>query len=532
MAHDEDAFTPEEQAQAARIDHQIDERLRAQPFLPPDRRPASDPLLIHELTRFYQPEAEEIQSHLRRARERVEQRRAQSLAHSQRKRTPLTRLIPLRERQDQMKNPLRLFHTSQHASRLVTLVATLLLAVVVGGLATGIILVRSHGSTTAHPTQSPATATHAPTATQTTKPGPTQTPGSASGFQGLASIQMFDANNGWAITGQNHILRTTDGANHWQDVTPTSIDPPQVDGNPNLTYDFLNPSVAWVYSYIRDTNDTGGTTKYYRTTDGGQTWLSSINQGDIPGQIIFTDSKNGWMFSGTGVASGSSGADIFRTTDGGATWAKVASASSTTAGQPGALPFDGDKSGIGARDAMTAWVAGEDAAPSFAWLYVTHDGGATWQHQTLPLPPSFSGQVVTSPPTFLNAQDGFLPVLFIGAGVDSGAAYVTHDGGATWQSTALVEGGIFDFITPDQGWTSSGASTGGSWLYTTSDGGQHWTKLPAGPHLEDIEVLNFVSAEVGWAIDNPHVQFAPGPTILLKTTDGGRTWRVVPFTGA
>ena len=35
--------------------------------------------------------------------------------------------------------------------------------------------------------------------------------------------------------------------------------------------------------------------------------------------------------------------------------------------------------------------------------------------------------------------------------------------------------------------------------------------------------------EIGWAIDNPQVQFALGPTILLKTTDGGNTWTVVPF---
>jgi photosystem II stability/assembly factor-like uncharacterized protein len=254
-----------------------------------------------------------------------------------------------------------------------------------------------------------------------------------------------------------------------------------------------------------------------------------MNQGDVPSQIIFTDSKDGWMFSSLGVASGSGGVDIFRTSNGGATWAKVASAGPSTVGQPGALPFDGDKTGIGARDAMTAWVTGSDATPSFVWLYVTRDGGQTWQHQTLPLPPSFSGQVITNPPTFFNAQDGILPVIFIGAGIDSGAAYVTHDGGATWQSTAPIEAGEFDFINANQGWATNGAATGGSTLYATSDGGQHWTKLPANPNSQDIEVLNFVSAEIGWAIDNPHAQFAPGPTILLKTTDGGRTWTVVPF---
>jgi photosystem II stability/assembly factor-like uncharacterized protein len=522
MAHDEDSFTSEEQTQAAAVDRLIDARQHAQSFLSSDQRGASDQLLIGDLARFYQPQAEEIQAHLHRARERVEQRVAHPLAQRQQKRRPLTRLKPLQERRDAMNRRRSFFYLPERSSRLAGLAAVLLLVVLVGGLITGLILVRSHGNTTAHPTS--PTATLAPGATPTEKLVPTQTPANVPGVQGPVFIKMLDASTGWAITGQNHVLRTTDGASHWQDVTPPSIDPPQANYS-NLTYAFLNPSVAWVYSSIRDPNTLGGITKYYRTTDGGQTWLSSINQGDIPGQIIFTNSRDGWMFSSLGVASGSEGADIFRTSNGGATWTKVATAAYSTAGQPGALPFDGDKSGIGARDVATAWVAGGNADPTFAWLYVTHDGGATWQHQALPLPANTGGQVVTFPPTFFNTQDGILPVL-LGNGTD---VFVSHDGGATWQSTALVGAAEFDFINAREGWASSGAATGGSMLYATSDGGQHWTQLPPGPDSQDLEVLNFVSAEIGWAIDNPHVQFAPGPTILLKTTDGGQTWTVVPF---
>lgn len=529
MAHDEHSFAPDEQAQAEILDRLIDERLRAQPFLPPDRRntgdETADSLLIRELSRFYQPQAEEIQAHLHRARGRVEQRSAPSFAPRPPQLTPLTRLRSLRGGRNHMKTPRSLWDQAQGPSRLVALAAVLLLTVLVGSLVVSMMLARSGASITAHPT--PSALTQTPGATQLpTKPVPTTTPASVPGIQGLVTIHMLDANNGWAITGQNHILRTTDGANHWQDVTPPSIDPPQA-GYSNLTYDFLSPSVAWVYSFVRDANDTGGTTKYYRTTNGGQLWLSMVNQGDVPSQLIFTNSADGWMFSSLGVAAGSSGADIFRTTDGGATWTKVASASPATAHQPGALPFDGDKTGIGARDAMTAWVTGTDANPSFVWLYVTHDGGVTWQHQTLPLPSSFSGQVITQPPTFLTAQDGLLPVLFLGASAESGAAYVTHDSGATWQSTPHIEAGEFDFINATQGWATNGAATAGSTLYATSDGGQHWTNLPTTPNFYDVSSLNFVSAEIGWAIEISQV--GPGPTSLLKTTDGGKTWVVVPF---
>lgn len=522
MIHDEDSFTPEEQAQAEAADRQIEARLRAQPVLPPDQRESSDALLIEELSRFYQPQAEEIRTSLQRARERVEQRRALSLAPRQQRSTPLTRLKSRREGRNHMNYSRSLLGAAEGSSRLAALAAALLLIVLVGGLVAGLILVRARGGTTANPTA--PTATLAPGATPTGKPVPTQTPQSAPDMPGLVYIHMLDVSNGWAITGQNHILRTTDGANHWQDVTPSSIDPPQAN-YANLAYDFLSPSVAWVYSFVRDANDTGGTTKYYRTTNGGQLWLSSINHGDIPSQIIFTNSSDGWMFSLLGVASGSSGADIFRTINGGVTWTKVASASYSTAGQPGALPFDGNKTGIGARDAMTAWVTGNDDNPSFVWLYVTRDGGQTWQHQTLPLLPAFSGQVVTNPPTFFNARDGILPVMLIGAGIDSGAAYVTHDGGATWQKTSFIEAAEYDFINANQGWATDASATGGSTLYATSDGGQRWTQLPANSNFHDIDVLNFVSAEVGWAISIPQVT---PTTTLLKTTNGGKTWTAVP----
>lgn len=521
MAYDEDSFTPEEQAQAARLDQQIDEHLRALPFLPPDQRPASDPLLIHELTRFYQPEAEEIQSRLQRARARVEQQRAQSPAQQRRKRLPLIRPRPLRERQDQMHPFFSRLRPSQRSSRLAALAAALLLIVLVGGLATGLILVRSRGSATAQPTQ--PTGTLAPGPKKTATPGPTPTPGSTPGIQGLVSIKMLDANNGWAVTAENHILHTSDGANHWQDVTPPSIDPPQAADSSNLTSDFLSPTVAWVYSFVRDANDTGGTTKYYRTTNGGQTWLRAIHQGDVPNQIIFTDSEHGWMFSSLGVASGSEGVDIFRTANGGATWTNVASAGPSTAGQPGALPFDGGKTGIGARDAVTAWVAGEDANFSFVWLYVTHDGGQTWQHQTLPVPANVGGQVVTYPPTFFNAQDGILPVTLYAGGVAPFVIFVTHDGGATWQRIALpIAPDDVDFINVNQGWVADGSPYAP--LYVTSDGGQHWTKLPTDPNFNNISVLNFVSSKIGWAIANP--EGISGPTTLLKTTDGGKTWQI------
>jgi photosystem II stability/assembly factor-like uncharacterized protein len=190
------------------------------------------------------------------------------------------------------------------------------------------------------------------------------------------------------------------------------------------------------------------------------------------------------------------------------------------------LPYTGAKTGIGALNASTAWVTG-GLDSNLPWLYVTHDSGATWQRQTLGLPagapPELS--VSTVAPIFFNAQDGILPAWYSST-MNSPLMYfyVTHNGGASWKSTTLVgadyfQGAGLDFLTVNQGWVSFRAL-----LFVTSDGGQHWTQLPQSSALEDVSGMSFVSNEVGWAID-----LADGALHLVKTTDGGRTWRAVPF---
>ena len=89
----------------------------------------------------------------------------------------------------------------------------------------------------------------------------------------------------------------------------------------------------------------------------------------------------------------------------------------------------GDKSGLSFVNETTGWATGFTAADNFAWLYITHDGGVTWQHQAIPLPANAS-QVSTIPP-------------------------------------------VFFFVSQTQGWAIDSAQV----LYQTTDGGQTWTKV-------------------------------------------------------
>ncbi len=245
---------------------------------------------------------------------------------------------------------------------------------------------------------------------------------------------------------------------------------------------------------------------------------------------------------GKGVAAGSEAVDVLHTSDGGVTW-KVISVTyySNTANNPKGLPFGGDKSGISFVNTTTGWVTGFSPVSQFAWLYITHDGGVTWQHQSIPLPEDPDG-VSTLPPVFFNATDGILPVILPGPQSQALTIYVTHDGGASWSATTPVTtgatagtwtgtltAGTIDFVDAMHGWLASNTFAVksnqymsnqyiNSTVYRTSDGGQRWTQYTVRLNA-DITMIDFVSRAQGWAIDSAQA--------LYQTTDGGQTWTKV-----
>jgi photosystem II stability/assembly factor-like uncharacterized protein len=341
-------------------------------------------------------------------------------------------------------------------------------------------------------------------------------------FGALSSIYMVDTQTGWAVTDKGRIVRTTDGGGHWKNITPNY---PSTRGQRKVVADFLMFSNAWVA--VSDTAADGtSTVSVFRTTDG-QTWQQTTIQQTSPiYQLTFVDPLHGWMLSKQADHASAEAVAILRTTDGGKTWVVVSSAlaASTDTPLPGQLPFGGDKAGLGLLDTMTGWITGNFPLNGYVFFYVTHDGGATWNRQTFPFSPDqASTQVATRPPRFFSATDGILPVSFVTQAASSLAFYVTHDGGANWQSTTPLAASatIADFIDMDHGWASDGTL-----LYMTSDGGHHWTKLSPGANFKNVSRLNFVSSNIGWAIGST----ANNSPSLLKTVDGGQTWTVIPYT--
>jgi photosystem II stability/assembly factor-like uncharacterized protein len=349
------------------------------------------------------------------------------------------------------------------------------------------------------------------------------TPGIVGQVEALSSIHMLDTQTGWAVTAMAHIIRTTNGGVHWKNVTPAY---PATAGQQKVVADFFAVSSAWV-ALSQTAADGTSSVVVFRTTDGGQTWQeTTIRQISPIYQLTFVDTQHGWMLSKQVDMASAEAVNILRTTDGGKTWAVASSAlaASTDTPPPGHLPFGGDKAGLGFLDTRTGWITGSFPADGYVFLYVTHDGGATWNRQLLPFSPDQAlTQIATRPPTFFTATDGILPVSFVTEKGSSLDIYVTHDSGASWKETTPVAAvaTTANFIDVNHGWASDGTL-----LYVTSDGGQQWAKLAPGGSFQHVTQLDFVSSSIGWAIGAT----ASNAPILLKTEDGGHTWMVISYT--
>jgi len=396
--------------------------------------------------------------------------------------------------------------------RISTVAAVLVTAILVGSFL--VLFHRIHNSSGNKTTSPPAAA-----ATLPTNVPPTAVPTVVLKNAGsISSIHMLDATTGWALT-DKLVLRTTDGGSHWQDVTP-----PHASLNAaNIAV--LDASTAWVAMPQLG----GSTIQVFHTANAGQTWQETtvnVNASTDGAQITFINANDGWMLVGLGAGAGSEAVAVYRTTDGGVTWANVSSTNPPNNVTPNSLPLGGDKNGLSFLTSSTGWATGTEPSNT-PWFYVTHDGGQTWQRQPLQLPPNqVSAEFSITPPTFFNANDGILPVDGFSVGgqaVQGSDIYVTHDGGATWNSTLLlpINASSADFLDVNHGWV-----TDGSVLYTTSDGGQHWTKIfSVTSNMPKFQHLDFTSSQVGLAI----AYTDSGAMVLLKTTNGGHTWAQLDY---
>ncbi|MEW6239330.1 MAG: glycoside hydrolase domain-containing protein [Chloroflexota bacterium] len=321
----------------------------------------------------------------------------------------------------------------------------------------------------------------------------------------LSDFQQVAPARGWLLFDQRLYWTNNDGL-EWRDITP----PVQAKIE---TVTFLDNSEGRVIL--------GGDAAYMlaSTQDGGDSWaLKSLN---LPGLAEFPepvgavhmgwrDAAHGWLVFELATGSNFSRGLLFVTADGGATW----QARAIPLGEPAYFVNE-----------QLGWVAGGPAGDA---LYRTQDGGQTWQ----PVQVS-SERVYYQLPVFENGQNGLLPVV---TETLEAEFYATEDGGQTWTSAGRVPLGPNTSPEVDLPLARLGVSglalvVPGTSQIVQMEAGEIVTRVNADGESAGIVRLSMSTPESGWAewVSGECVRDGDGTICtqekkLLGTSDGGEHW--------
>lgn len=172
-------------------------------------------------------------------------------------------------------------------------------------------------------------------------------------------------------------------------------------------------------------------------------------------------------------------------------------------------------------DAQFGWVVGGPAGDGSVAsnLYVTADGGATWQVRT---PPQLAGS--TWPLQFSDRDHA--------AYTAAHQLYLTADGGATWTATTIPgsaseEVNGVDILDGRHIWIRLIDAGRVLQLWATTDGAATWSLKSTAQSLYTAPYFTFVSPQEGWGLvaePGTNGQLAGNRDKIAHTLDGGRSW--------
>ncbi len=303
--------------------------------------------------------------------------------------------------------------------------------------------------------------------------------GIPSSAEGAADLMFLNSERGWLAL-PNVLATTFDGGQTWMPLDSSH-------GYAGVA--FLNLTTGWATD--------ASTYKYYRSSDGGTTWqdqTSGITEKTLM-NVDFVDETTGWIVGKDG--------SILHSTSGGASWSRQVSG--TTSWLRDVLFLN----------TFVGWVVGFNGT-----VLHTSDAGENWERKSTGV--SHNLEQVSS----ITTQESWV----VGWSYDDpspGILLHTTNAGETWQNeTPQGSSRLFGlaFISRLRGFVATGGPTvyDSARLFTTSDGGQTW-HIQVDRSDDSFGRITFVDSLHGWVA---------GETSMLRTTDGGTTWIVMPPTFA
>ena len=169
-------------------------------------------------------------------------------------------------------------------------------------------------------------------------------------------------------------------------------------------------------------------------------------------------------------------------------------------------------------------------------LYKTEDGGESWK-KVWSKPGTFIRSL-----GFLDARHGFMGNLGGGLGgiTDATPLYETKDGGVTWTPAAIGAAEIPGICSIDVLKTRSihegdvseryylhaaGRANGPAKMLRSENGGETWSLIDLSARAGMLLDVKFFDPNTGLVFAATSGDIAQSNALILKTNDGGRTWR-------
>jgi hypothetical protein len=222
--------------------------------------------------------------------------------------------------------------------------------------------------------------------------------------------------------------------------------------------------------------------------------------------------------------------NLLRTTDGGRGWNDITPTGIKTRIIRDAFFIDSSKGWV----AMETLREGGKQNTSIE-IAVTSDGGSVWSVKPLPrLGDEYTGGSISI--DFVNSLQGWVMVrLTSNSNFSRGALFTTSDGGDTWSRLpAPPIGDPAKFITDKEGWLAGGPE--GNGLYATRDGGNSWKPVSVSPPEDGyktslpVYTLPIFQNSRDGVLQVTFTNTESPIIAFYNTHDGGDTWQLMTFT--
>ncbi len=318
-------------------------------------------------------------------------------------------------------------------------------------------------------------------------------PDSLNGNRSIYEATFLDANIGYAAGLDGLVMKTVDGGITWTQLSTGSVE--------DFWYiEFINTDTGYVC---------GTSSALFKTTNGGANWnhITVTGTSTLLYKVHFVNASTGFI----GTSSATVGR-LLKTTDYGATWTNVTGYTAT-----------GTTRGIYFIDADTGYVSNSNYA-----ILKTTNGGTSFTE----LGDFGTGTIYEV--KFFNASTG------VASGAN-GEIFVTTNHGANWTVSNIGQKsnqfglGLEGFLGSRsvQNLDGAGSNTifaaGVAGVITKStDLGATWLPVSKTATVQELREITFLNENVGYAVGGS-ATVADSLGVILKTTNGGVNWNVLPF---